>query len=259
MLREVSHSRYLINSILFLLVFLGTTILRLYPDWFDRPVAKVLNNFAMDHHFANKLAIGAAYPTLEGMIVVSLLWYCWFSDTSPELRARLVIGAGAAVFAGLIAHFLRYTVPPTFKPIFDPSLQLHPPDVLGDIDVLRANAFPNSPSFPSERATMFAGLSLAIFLVRSDLGLLALGCIMVVEFSRIYLGLHYSTDIIGSFSSAAALVWFAQIRWGSELGLWFVGWERTSPATFYVCAFLASYQMTTAFEELRQLARSLVP
>src|ERR1700674_719636 len=76
MLREVSHSRYLINSILFLLVFLGTTILRLYPDWFDRPVAKVLNNFAMDHHFANKLAIGAAYPTLEGMIVVSLLWYC---------------------------------------------------------------------------------------------------------------------------------------------------------------------------------------
>src|ERR1700680_2165512 len=103
MLREVSHPRYVINSILFLLVFLGTTILRLYPDWFDRPVAKALNNFAMDHHLANKLAIGAAYPTLEGMIVVSLLWYCWFSDTSPELRARLVIGAGAAVFAGLIA------------------------------------------------------------------------------------------------------------------------------------------------------------
>ena len=254
MLREISHARYLRNSILFLLVFLGTTVLRLYPDWFDRPIAKALNNFATGHPFTNGLAHGAAYPTLEGLIVVSLLWYCWFSDTDPEVRARLVIGAVVAVFAGFIAHFLRYMVPGTPRPIFDALLQLHAPDVLDDIDALRAS-FLYSPSFPSERATMFAGLSLAIF-VRSDVGLLALGCIAVVEFSRVYLGLHYLTDIIGSFSLAAALVWFAQIRWGSELGRWFVGWEWASPSTFYVCAFLASYQITTAFEELRELARS---
>jgi undecaprenyl-diphosphatase len=253
-IRKRFCSGYLINLIMFLLMFLGTTVLRLYPDWFDRPVAKVLNNFAMGHCFANELAHGTAYPTLQGMIVVSLLWYCWFSDDGPELRARLVIGAGAAVIAGLIAHLLRYTMPPTFRPIFDPLLQLHPPNVLGDIEALRANF--NFPAFPSERATMFAGLSLTIFLVRSDVGLLAFGCVTAVEFSRIYLGLHYSTDILGSFSLAASVVWFAQIGGGSVLGRPFVGWERTSPSTFYMCAFLASYQMTTAFEDLRELARS---
>jgi membrane-associated phospholipid phosphatase len=253
MSREISYARYFRNSALFSLAFFGTTVLRLYPDWFDRPIAKVLNNFAMGHRFANEIAHGTAYPTLQGMIVVSLIWYCWFSD-GPELRARLVVGVGAAVIAGLIAHLLRFTVPPTFRPIFDPLLQLHSPGVLGDIDALRA--YFNSPAFPSERATMFAGLSLAIFLVRRDVGLLAFGCITAVEFSRVYLGLHYSTDIMGSFSLAAAVVWFAQIRWGSELGRLFVGWERASPWTFYMCAFLASYQMTTAFEDLRELARS---
>jgi membrane-associated phospholipid phosphatase len=251
MLRETSYARHLTNSIVFLLVFLGTTVLRLYPDWFDRPVAKVLNNFALGHRFANELAHGTAYPTLQGMIVVSLLWYCWFSDDGPELRARLVIGA-AAVIAGLIAHLLRYTIPPTSRPIFDPVLQLHSPGVLGDIDALRAHF--NFPAFPSERATMFAGLAIAIFFVRRNVGLLALGCTTAVEFSRIYLGLHYVTDIMGSFALAAAVLWFAQIRWGSELGRPFVGWERASPSTFYMCAFLASYQMTTAFEDLRALA-----
>jgi membrane-associated phospholipid phosphatase len=252
MLRETSYARHLTNSIVFLLVFLGTTVLRLYPDWFDRPVAKVLNNFALGHRFANELAHGTAYPTLQGMIVVSLLWYCWFSDDGPELRARLVIGAAAAVIAGLIAHLLRYTIPPTSRPIFDPVLQLHSPGVLGDIDALRAHF--NFPAFPSERATMFAGLAIAIFFVRRNVGLLALGCTTAVEFSRIYLGLHYVTDIMGSFALAAAVLWFAQIRWGSELGRPFVGWERASPSTFYMCAFLASYQMTTAFEDLRALA-----
>jgi membrane-associated phospholipid phosphatase len=254
MLRENSYARPLVTSIAFSSMFVGTTVLRLYPDWFDRPVAKVLNNFALGHRFANEIAHGTAYPTLQGMIVVSLLWYCWFSDAGQEFRCRLVTGAGAAVVAGLITHLLRYTISPTFRPIFDPLLQLHSPGVLGDIDALRAHF--NFPAFPSERATMFAGLAIAIFLVRREIGLLAFGCTTAVEFSRIYLGLHYVTDIMGSFALAAAVVWFSQIRWGSELGRPFVGWERASPSTFYICAFLGSYQMTTAFEDLRALARS---
>ena len=173
MLREVSDTRRFITSIAFLAAFFGTTVLRFYPSWFDQPVAKVLNNFAVGHRFATDMAHGTAYPTLQGMIVLSLLWYCWFSDPGPELRARLVGCAGAAVIAGLIAHLLRYTISPTFRPIFDPLLQLHSPGVLGDIDALRANF--NLPAFPSERATMFAGLAMAIFLVRRDVGLLALG------------------------------------------------------------------------------------
>jgi len=153
---------------------------------------------------------------------------------------------------------LQRTLPTSPQPIFDPLLQLHVPAVLGDIDTLRTTSSPNSHTFPSERATMFAGLAIAVFLIRPKLGLLALGCTMLADVSRIYLGLHYPADIIGSYSLAAAIVWLAQMQWSSELGLRFVRWESISPSTFYMCAFFAYYQVTTAFQDLRDLAGILL-
>ena len=258
MSREVSHSRCLINGMAFSLLALGTALLRLYPDWFDRPVAISLSNVTGNGEFANRLAIGLAYPTLQGVILVCLVWYCWFSSSKPEMRARILIGAFAAVGAALIAHFLQHALPLRPRPIFDPVLEHHLPHVVGDIDALRETSFANSPSFPSERATMFAGLAIVVFLIRRQLGLVALGCTAAAEFSRVYLGLHYATDIMESFFLAAAIVWFARLRWGSQFGLRFVRWERVSASSFYMCAFFASYQLTTAFQDLRQLTAQLL-
>ncbi|MGH8335371.1 MAG: phosphatase PAP2 family protein, partial [Gammaproteobacteria bacterium] len=216
--------------------------------------AKAINSLTTNWQFANKFAFALAWPTVQGVIVVSLIWYCWFSAITADSRARLVSGICAAVLAGLLAHFLTDALPTSPRPIVDASLGLHPPDVLGDIDDLRAIFLPGSHRFPSERATMFAGLAIAILLVRRRVGLLALAFTTLAEGSRIYLGLHYPADIIGSFALAATLAWLAQMRWGSRLGLQFIGWQATSAATFYACAFFASYQLTTAFQDLRDLA-----
>jgi membrane-associated phospholipid phosphatase len=256
-MRAVLHHRCLANAAAFSLLFLGTTMLALYSDWLNRPVAKAINSLTMDWQFANALAFSVAYPTLQGLAVVSLVWCCWFSGIKAELRAHIVSGTFAAIFAGLIAHLLYGKLPTSPRPILDPLLQLHVPAVLGDIDTLRTTSS-NSHTFPSERATMFAGLAITVFLIRPKLGLLALGCTMLPDVSRIYLGLHYPTDIIGSYSLAAAIVWLAQMRWSSELGLRFVRWESISPSTFYMCAFVACYQVATAFQDLRDLAGILL-
>jgi membrane-associated phospholipid phosphatase len=102
---------------------------------------------------------------------------------------------------------------------------------------------------------LFAGLSLAILMVRRDLGLLSLGCFAVIEFSRVYLGLHYLTDLAGSFLLAGVFVALAQLPWCVEAGRWFLKWERAWPWAFYACALLASFQLITAFHELRLLLR----
>jgi membrane-associated phospholipid phosphatase len=203
-------------------------------------------------------ALGLTHPTLQGVIALSLVWCCWFSGINAELRARIVSGVFAAVCAALVAGFLQYTLPTAPKPIFDPMIELHLPPVLGDIESLKATALANSHTFPSERATMFAGLAIAILLVRLKLGLIAIGCTMAAEIARIYLGLHYPTDILGSFSLAAVMVWLAQMQSASGLGLRFIRWESTSASTFYMCAFFASYQMTTAFQDLRDLVAKIL-
>ena len=80
----------------------------------------------------------------------------------------------------------------------------------------------------------------------------------MVESCRIYLGMHYPTDIVASFCLAAAFVWLlepgAVFGSGSSAP---TKWEATSAPSFYMCAFFASYQMTTTFQDLRDLAASL--
>jgi hypothetical protein len=53
-------------------------------------------------------------------------------------------------------------LPTSPKPIFDAAIQLHLLAVLGDTDILRATSFPDAHTFPSDRATMYAGLAPAV-------------------------------------------------------------------------------------------------
>jgi membrane-associated phospholipid phosphatase len=258
MSRDVSNARCIANAFAWSLLLLAACILALHPDWIDKPLAKSINSLTRSHDFANTLAFDLVDSTVQGVIVVSLLWGCWFSSVK-ESRARLVSGIFAAVLAALFAGLLQDILPMSSKPIFDPLLALDPPAGLDEIANDRAaGSFSNSPTFPSQRTAMFGGLAITILLVQRNLGLLALGCTLAAEFSRVYLGLHYPTDIVGSLALAGALVWVAQIARISKLGVPFVWWEGVFPSTFYMCAFLASYQMTTAFEGLRDFVGRLV-
>src|SRR5579864_3988895 len=123
----MSYLHLLGFAILLLGVFFGSILLRRYPDLLDWPVARLLNGLTKKCAAANRIAVGVAYPTLEGLILASLIWYCWFADTTPVERARLIIAAGTAIMAGFVAHLARYAVQAMPKPIFNPTLSLHPP------------------------------------------------------------------------------------------------------------------------------------
>lgn len=258
MSQEGSDFRYLINAVAFSLPLTGAAILSIYPDTFNRPLARMINSLTSFSTLVNQIAFVLTDPTVQGVIAVSLVWYCWFSVAEIQLRAKMVSGTVAAVIAALCAHFLQQTLPITPKPIFDPVLQLQAPSTLGNIEILRTTSVPNFHSFPSERATLFVGLAIALFLVRPRIGMLALGCTMLTELSRIYLGLHYPADLIGAISLSAGMVWLAQMRWSLEFGRWFVRWEQASAATFYMFAYPASYEITNAFGDLRALGSQLL-
>lgn len=256
--RTPSTFRCLTNAAALCVFFVGTIVLALNPEWIDRPLAAAIIVVASSQPFAWRLAHVVVHSMAEGALVVSLLWYCWFSAVMPQSRARLVSGVCAAVLAALIAQVVQHALPPTLKPIFDPALGLHIPDVLGDAADLWSAPFADSPSFPSPRAVLFAGLAIAILLVRFELGLLALVCTLVVELARVLLGLHYPTNLVGSLSLAATLVWLAQTRPSMELGLRIARWERRAAASFYMSSVLISYLLVTTFQDLRALAAKLL-
>ncbi len=243
-----------VSAVLFAL----TLVLRLHPDLVDRPVARALNQLAAEGGAVNRLAAAATEPLVQGVAVVSLAWVCWFYGPAQTFRSRVVTGAMAALLAAVAAHFVQKSLPLVPKPIFDTSLTIQTPIVLGSIDVLRSTANPLSQSFPSERATLFAALAFSILSANRPIGLVALSVTLCVELCRIYLGLHYLSDVLGSVFLAGTVVLLVRAVVPGELGGLAVTWERLSPSTFYMVGFIASYLLAAGPGDTRSLQRWLL-
>ncbi|MFD7414250.1 phosphatase PAP2 family protein [Kitasatospora purpeofusca] len=61
-------------------------------------------------------------------------------------------------------------------------------------------------SFVSDHSTMSMGIAVALFLVNRRLGWIAGGLALLQGFCRMYMGVHYPTDVIGGFALAVAVV-----------------------------------------------------
>jgi membrane-associated phospholipid phosphatase len=85
----------------------------------------------------------------------------------------------------------------------------------------------------------------------APLVLIALLITVTTELCRVYLGLHYPSDILGSFLLAAMIYWLVEATAFFGFDHVVIGWERSSPATFYSVAFAGCHGLATGFEDLR--------
>lgn len=60
-------------------------------------------------------------------------------------------------------------------------------------------------SFVSDHATMAMGIGVALFLAHRWFGLAAIGLALAEGFCRVYMGVHYPTDVIGGFALGTAV------------------------------------------------------
>jgi membrane-associated phospholipid phosphatase len=240
----------------FALLFAAAGVLRLFPDYLDRPLQVIVWGMGAGNAHAVRLAMVATYPAIEGVGLIALCWYFWVSDERLEDRARLLRCVATAIVAGVVAHFLHELLPAVPKPMYDPALHAHMPDVLRE--ALGDDAPIGASSFPSERGALFAGVAVALFRSGRTAGLAALALFAGVEACRIFLGLHYMTDIAGSLGLGAALVWLADCRLFARFGSGLARWEGAAAPTFYMIAFIVSYCIATAFEDVRAIAAQIL-
>jgi undecaprenyl-diphosphatase len=219
---------------------------------FDISTAKFLNGF-----------VGSSVSFDHGMVYLSdsnlfkltplilVLWGFWFKkqDNNQELKCLILRGLIGCLAAMFLARALALLLPFRVRPIYNPELALRIPDTLphGLLDGWN--------SLPSDHAALAFAIATVIFLIHRAWGVWALlHATFIICFPRAYLGLHYPTDLfvgalVGIFSSYISM----RVINTSKLVDFFLSFERTRPAAFYVAALFVASQIMQMFNGIRSL------
>ncbi|MET9885186.1 phosphatase PAP2 family protein [Streptomyces sp. NPDC006430] len=133
-------------------------------------------------------------------LLLLVLW-CWHGArrqdecTAVESFAALVWAPLAAALALLVNVPLRAFV-----------ARPRPFHEHGGLEVLEPDFGQRDFSFVSGHATLAMALGVGLFLANRKLGLIGIGLALVEGICRVYLGVHYPTDVIGGFALGTAVV-----------------------------------------------------
>ena len=223
--------------------------------------------------FAAKIA---ANLLLKGGVVLAVIWALWFSK--PARAADSAVGAGEAadgeatvdrirrlILLGFVGTFLALALargaskmfPASARPLNYPELFTIP----ASADTTTNPFFINDNSFPSDHAALFYALATTIFLVSPRTGsIMFVYVTLVVVVPRLYLLLHYPSDIIAGAILGVACVMIASVAGtattlGRTLLRRVYRWSVSHAPTFYAALFLWSFSIAELFDSIRRLAQ----
>ena len=109
------------------------------------------------------------------------------------------------------------------------------------------------------RLALFVAIATGIFLVSKPIGTVTLAyTLLCILFPRVYLRLHYPTDILAGaligMSSVALCVWYDKKQ---VLGRFSLEVQKRYPGFFHAFLFFISFEIVDIFLTLRRLAGSL--
>lgn len=195
----------------------------------------------------------AALQHIKAAPFMMVVWSLWFlpksEDARTAIRERLIAVLLCCVPIIMITRLLANSLPFRPRPIHTDGLELrfHEGQNLGLLD--------GWSSMPSDHASLFLGLAVAIFFIHRGFGLFLLAwAIFVVSIPRIILGLHWPSDIVGGAGIGIAL---AAILLGPLTRLVrasrIVPFFEAKEAIGYPLLFLATYEVTQMFQLTRYL------
>ncbi|MFE5217419.1 MULTISPECIES: phosphatase PAP2 family protein [unclassified Streptomyces] len=158
-----------------------------------------INGLAKDapHWFDRIMEFVGEYGLLLAMVLL-ILW-CWWSvrrrggeEAAPSVAA-LVWAPLAAALAVLVNVPIRGFVERP-RPFVDHQ----------GLDVLVSGK--TDFSFVSDHATITMALGVGLFVAHRRFGLAGIGLALLEGFCRVYMGVHYPTDVIGGFALGTAVV-----------------------------------------------------
>lgn len=219
-------------------------------NYFDATIVHFFNQGARKSWvFDQVVAFLSVNDLLKGGVMVSLLWWAWFrhDDRRSSDRQQIVATLLGSLIALALARVMVLILPFRPRPLHEASLNLVFPYGVAE------GALGKLSSFPSDHAVLFFSLAMGIFFVSRRVGLIAfLYAAVFIALPRIYLGLHYPTDILVGAVIGMAIGWMANRYLPQTKSIQsLTNFSYTKPGFFYPWFFLMTYQIADLFESTR--------
>ena len=166
------------------------TVASLDSSWY-----RSVNEFARDTGWAHGLL--ANYANWAGLVLLALLLVsAWLlgrrqPDAPRRTATAFLVGVGA-----VLALAANQAIGPAVA-------RTRPCHALAHVEVLLHCA--TDSSFPSDHAMIAGAFAAGLLLLNRRLGLVALLLALLLAFSRIYVGVHYPSDVAGGLAIGAAI------------------------------------------------------
>lgn len=165
---------------------------------YDNTLLMIINGFAGHLGWLDKsmILVSEYGPLLFGAYLIGL-WYNGNSTNSLEQNRRRAL---YAFFAALLALGINQVISGVW---FRERPYVHNP-------VHRLLPVSPDPSFPSDHATGAFSIASSVAYGRSTSGVLLTMLAMLVAVSRIYVGLHYPSDVLGGMVVGLLSSWLIE-------------------------------------------------
>lgn len=223
---------------------------------FDYSILSFLNEFSRKYIiFDLFMNILQANHLIKGGVFMILIWWFWFQNKKPDhyIRERIVLTISSGFIALLTSRVLAWALPFRIRPLNNADISFLCP--YGSNYAL----LETWSSFPSDHAILFFALATGIFLISRKAGIaLMIYTLVVICFPRLYLGLHYPTDILAGAVAGAGITLVVSLNQVSRYILPPVtSWQNKDPGSFYAFFFFLSFMISTMFDPVRSLGRFL--
>lgn len=169
----------------------------------DYRLAHALNAFSM-HHDGFEDPLNAYVSASEIVFAAAILALLLLPGARRTVARRAGVAAAASVALALLAGHLLSTIVDRPRPFVAHA---------GAIHAFLAHAA--DPSFPSDHATAAFAIATAVALRMRGPGIVLLVLATIVAAGRVFLGLHYPSDVLAgaALGAAAALAcWLPPVR-----------------------------------------------
>jgi len=217
----------------------------------DVSVFRALNDLCGSSPTLDRMAVHV--EIIKGSLFMGIIGLLWYrpGKEMPQHRETLIIMILTVALSLVISRIISMLLPFRSRPIYSiganaPSLEWHP-----DLE--------HWSSFPSDNATYLFAIAAGLWLVSRWWGSLfgALAC--SVALARVYLGIHYPSDVLaGALIGIATSVAVNREAIRRRIAAPILAFEPRSTPYFYCLFFLVLGEVSGGFQTARRIAVAII-